>query len=46
LDLLGEARRQRSPALINHLKEGIEFKKLHPDPRFQTLVREIGFPES
>jgi hypothetical protein len=35
----------REPALV-YLKRNPDFDPLHGDPRFEALVRRVGFPES
>jgi len=43
LDWLEKAYQERAPAL-SHVRADWQFRQLHPDPRFQDLLRRIGLP--
>jgi tetratricopeptide (TPR) repeat protein len=44
-ELLEEAYQERSLDIASHLKADLRFDNLRSDPRFQALVRRVGFPQ-
>jgi tetratricopeptide (TPR) repeat protein len=45
LELLEQAYQERSLDLASHLKADLRFDNLRSEPRFQALVRRVGFPQ-